>query len=51
MRAAPRDDYDDALGDALGWMQSDAYLALAARSMEARVRKPLRERGIPITTA
>jgi hypothetical protein len=38
--------YDDAIGDALGWMQTDPYLALAERSMEDRVRRPLRERGI-----
>ena len=37
------------VGDALGWMQSDAYLMLAKRSMETRVREPLRARGIPIS--
>jgi hypothetical protein len=42
--------YDEAIGDALGWMQTDPYLALAERSMEERVRRPLRERGI-VTTA
>jgi hypothetical protein len=42
--------YDDAIGDALGWMQTDPYLALAERSMEERVRRPLRERRI-FTTA
>jgi hypothetical protein len=42
-------DYDESLGDALGWLHSDAYLELAARSLENQVRKPLRERGIPIT--
>jgi hypothetical protein len=41
--------YDESVGDALAWMQSDAYLALAARSMQERVRKPLLVRGIPIT--
>jgi hypothetical protein len=41
--------YDDRVGDALGWMQTDAYLALAEKSMNTRVRKPLLERGIPIT--
>ena len=41
--------YDESLGDALGWMHSDAYLELAARSLETQVRKPLLERGIPIT--
>jgi len=42
-------DYDESIGDALGWLHSDAYLELAARSLETQVRKPLRERGIPIT--
>jgi hypothetical protein len=42
-------DYDAQVGDALAWMQSDAYLALAERSMETRVRRPLRDRGIPLT--
>src|SRR5262245_20965911 len=41
--------YDESVGDALGWLHSDAYLELAARSLENQVRKPLRERGIPIT--
>lgn len=41
--------YHELVGDALGWMQSDAYLELAGRSMETRVRAPLRARGIPIT--
>jgi hypothetical protein len=35
-------------GDALAWMQTDAYLALAARSMEDKVREPLLARGIPL---
>lgn len=42
-------DYDETVGDALGWLHSDAYLELAARSLENQVRKPLRERGIPLT--
>ena len=42
-------DYDESVGDALGWLHSDAYLELAARSLETQVRKPLRERGIPIS--
>ncbi len=42
-------EYDETMGDALGWMQSEAYLALAERSMEQNVRAPLRERGIPIS--
>ena len=41
--------YDEIAGDALAWMQSDAYLALAARSLEEKVRRPLLARGIPIT--
>jgi hypothetical protein len=40
--------YDEALGDALGWMQSDQYLALAAAAMEKRVRQPLIARGIHV---
>jgi hypothetical protein len=30
-------------------MQSDQYLAVAAKALEERVRKPLRDRGLPIT--
>ena len=30
-------------------MQSDAYLALAGRSLEEKVRQPLKARGLPIT--
>jgi hypothetical protein len=41
--------YDDAVGDALGWMQSDAYLELASRSMDRRVRAPLIARRIPVS--
>src|SRR5499427_255262 len=41
--------YDEAAGDALAWMQSDAYLALAARSLEEKVKAPLRARNIPST--
>jgi hypothetical protein len=41
--------YDESMGDALGWLHSDAYLELATRSLENQVRKPLRERGIPIS--
>jgi hypothetical protein len=36
-------------GDALAWMQTDAYLSLAARSMEEKVRAPLLARGIPVS--
>jgi hypothetical protein len=35
-------------GDALAWMQTDAYLALATKSMEDKVRTPLLDRGIPL---
>jgi hypothetical protein len=49
IRARRSTAYDESVGDALAWMQSDAYLALAARSMETRVRKPLLRRGIPLT--
>jgi hypothetical protein len=41
--------WDDKAGDALAWMQSDAYLELARRSLESRVRAPLRRRGVPVT--
>ena len=33
---------------ALGWMQTDAYLALARRSMRTKVIEPLLARGIPV---
>lgn len=32
----------------LGWMQTDAYLALAQKSLERNVLAPLRKRGIPV---
>lgn len=35
---------------ALGWLASDAYLDLAKRSLERNVLRPLRDRGIPITS-
>ena len=34
--------------NALGWMETDAYLALAARSLERKVIAPLHARGIPV---
>lgn len=34
--------------DVLGWMQTDAYLKLACRSMQNLVIEPLQARGIPI---
>lgn len=36
-------------GDVLGWMQTDDYLELARRSMQAHVIEPLEARGIPIS--
>jgi hypothetical protein len=36
---------------ALGWMQTDAYLRLAASSLEGHVVAPLRARGIMVTGA
>jgi hypothetical protein len=42
-RRAPAED-----GHALGWMESEAYLALAARSLEDRVIVPLAARGIRV---
>ena len=35
-------------GHALAWMETDAYLELATRSMNENVLKPLRERDIPL---
>lgn len=35
-------------GDALSWMQTQEYLALAARSMDEKVLRPLRARGVPL---
>jgi hypothetical protein len=37
-------------GDALAWMETDAYLALAERSMREKVVDPLLERGVPLAT-
>lgn len=34
--------------DALGWMRTDDYLALAERSLTTKVLQPLRARGVPI---
>jgi len=36
-------------GDPLAWMQTDAYLALAERSMRERVIRPLLARSIPVS--
>ncbi len=41
--AAPRHD-----ANALGWMETESYLALAVTSLERNVLRPLRTRGIPI---
>jgi len=35
---------------ALGWMESEAYIELAEKSLKKKVLEPLRERGIPIKT-
>jgi hypothetical protein len=48
VREQRNDAYDTEVGDALGWMQSDQYLTLAARTMEHRVRGPLLARGINV---
>jgi hypothetical protein len=48
LRARGTTKYDQTVGDALMWMQSEEYLALAARSLESRVRAPLLARGIPL---
>jgi len=44
--AAPVDDLN-----ALGWMESAAYLALARRSLADQVLAPLRRFGIPVAAA
>jgi hypothetical protein len=49
MRRTRTNAHDETVGDALAWMQSDDYLALAAHSMETRVRAPLLARGIPLS--
>jgi hypothetical protein len=48
IRARPRRTASE--GDALAWLESDAYLALAARSMDDKVLSPLRARGLPIAS-
>lgn len=48
LRDRPKTAFSEA--HALGWMQSDAYLELASRSLEARVLRPLRDRGIPVVS-
>ena len=49
LREQRSDVYTETVGDALAWMRSDAYLALAAASMETRVRQPLHARGIVVS--
>ncbi|HET9932751.1 MAG TPA: ferritin-like domain-containing protein [Polyangiaceae bacterium] len=44
IRGRPESDLDSI--HALGWMDSEAYLALAKRSLRAKVLEPLRARGI-----
>jgi len=48
IRARPR--CADEHAHDLGWMQTDAYLALAERSLARQVIAPLRARGVPIST-
>lgn len=48
LRDRPKTAFSEA--HALGWMQSDAYLELASRSLESRVLRPLRDRGIPVVS-
>lgn len=47
IRARPKTPISDA--NALGWMETDAYLKLATRSLARSVVAPLRARGIPVT--
>lgn len=49
IRAQPRKASHE--GDALAWMQTDAYLELAERSLDEKVLKPLLARGIPLAEA
>jgi hypothetical protein len=44
IRARPR--ADESSAHDLGWMQTDAYLALAAASLQTHVLEPLRARGV-----
>jgi hypothetical protein len=47
VRARPRASQGHA--NALGWMETDHYLALAARSLESKVVAPLKARGFSVT--
>jgi hypothetical protein len=47
LRAQRTSDQDQA--HALGWLGTDEYLALAARSLASQVVAPLRARGIPVS--
>jgi len=44
IRGRPTASVDDL--NTLGWMETEAYMALARRSLETRVLAPLRARGI-----
>ncbi|HEY3237466.1 MAG TPA: ferritin-like domain-containing protein [Polyangiaceae bacterium] len=46
LKARRSADYDTGVGDALGWMDSEEYLVMAAKSLEQNVKRPLRDRGI-----
>jgi hypothetical protein len=48
MRKRRTPGYDQSVGDALGWMQTDPYVELASRCMTSRVIEPLRARGIMV---
>ena len=43
----PQRAYDESVGDALAWMQSDAYLELAARSMKTACADPSSRAAFP----
>lgn len=48
IRARPKRKAPPGPGDTLAWMESDAYLALAERSLREKVMAPLLARGVPI---
>lgn len=47
LRRRPKAEWRE--GNALAWMETDAYLQLAARSMNENVLEPLRARDIPVS--
>lgn len=47
LRSRPKVEWEE--GNALAWMSTDAYLELAAQSMNKNVLDPLRERDIPVS--